>query len=138
MSERRLPGSADPALETCRLDKWLWAARFYKTRDHAAEAVSGGKVSLNGGRVKPARQVRIGDVLVIHRAPYEFRITVTGLSLQRGPAEAAHTLYAEDEASLAARQALRQQLKDEGVSARDRPRRPDKRGRRLIHQFRGR
>ena len=67
-----------------RLDKWLWAARFFKTRRLAVEAIEGGRVSVNGDRAKPAKELRIGDELSIRRPPFEHRIVVKGLALQRG------------------------------------------------------
>jgi len=86
-----------------RLDKWLWAARIFKTRALAATAVAGGKVHLNAGRVKPAHPVRPGDTLTIHRGEGELTIRVEGLSPQRGPARVAALLYEETEESRAAR-----------------------------------
>jgi len=85
-----------------RLDKWLWAARFFKTRSLAAEAVEGGKVRLNGNRAKPGRAVRVGDEVAIRRGPYQWVIKVRALSLKRGPAPQAQSLYSETEESRAA------------------------------------
>ncbi|MBI2310914.1 MAG: RNA-binding S4 domain-containing protein [Betaproteobacteria bacterium] len=86
-----------------RIDKWLWAARFFKTRNLASQAVDGGKVKLNGERAKPAREIKPGDRIVIHIGPYEWEITVRVLSDRRGPAEVAHTLYEEGAESRARR-----------------------------------
>ncbi|MGH7733960.1 MAG: RNA-binding S4 domain-containing protein, partial [Gemmatimonadales bacterium] len=93
-----------------RLDKWLWAARFYKTRALAAEAVDGGKVQVNGDRAKRAKLLQRGDEVRIRQGPYEFRLTVRGLSERRGPAAVAVTLYEEEEAGRLARERLAAQL----------------------------
>ena len=82
-----------------RIDKWLWAARFFKTRSVAQQAVEGGKVQVNGERVKPAKDLRVGDELAIQIGNAEWTIRVEQLSDKRGPATVARTLYAEDEAS---------------------------------------
>ena len=118
-----------------RADKWLWATRFYKTRALAMQAVSGGKVHVNGDRIKPARRLIIGDRLAIQKGAYTFNVIVEGLSLQRGSAEVARALYSESEESLQARQQLQQERKLQGDTARHRERRPDKRARRQIRQF---
>jgi len=118
-----------------RADKWLWATRFYKTRGLAMQAVSGGKVHVNGDRIKPARRLIIGDRLVIQKGAYVFNVTVEGLSRQRGPADVARALYSEPEESLQARRQLQQERKLQGDTARQRERRPDKRARRQIRQF---
>ncbi len=90
--------------ENVRIDKWLWAARFFKTRSMASRAVSGGHVHLNDGRVKPSRLVNIGDVLRIQRGETEFTVKVLQISERRGPAVVARTLYDESEESIEARQ----------------------------------
>jgi ribosome-associated heat shock protein Hsp15 len=95
-------------MDRVRIDKWLWAARFYKTRSQATEAVDGGKVEVNGARVKPAKDVRVGDELRIRLGPYEHLIVVRGLSDRRGPASVAQTLYEETPESVAAREKLRE------------------------------
>ena len=82
-----------------RIDKWLWAARFFKTRSLAREAISGGKVHLNGYRVKPGRALKPGDSLRVQRGEEEFTIVVVELSTRRGPAPVAQTLYEETEES---------------------------------------
>src|SRR3990170_4643898 len=85
--------------ERVRIDKWLWAARFYKTRSLAARAVEGGKVQVNGERVKPSRELKPGDAVVIHIGELAWVIDVRALSMRRGPAETARKLYAERDAS---------------------------------------
>ena len=94
-----------------RLDKWLWAARFFKTRRLAVEAVEGGRVSVNGERAKPAKELRAGDTLSIRRPPFEHRVVVKGLALQRGSATVAATLYEETEESRARRTVLSAEMK---------------------------
>lgn len=118
-----------------RLDKWLWAARFFKTRTLAAEAVSGGKVHVNHARAKPARGLRSGDVLSIRRGPYEFVVEVRGLSEQRGPAHQAALLYEETAESRQRREALIEQRKLQALVAPLPERRPNKRERRRIIRF---
>jgi ribosome-associated heat shock protein Hsp15 len=118
-----------------RADKWLWAARFFKTRSLATLAINGGKVHLNGTRIKPAHKLGVGDQLTIRKGPYTFAITIAGLSLQRGPAEIARSLYCESQESQQQRQQVREQQKMEGKSPGRHERRPDKRERRQIHQF---
>jgi ribosome-associated heat shock protein Hsp15 len=118
-----------------RVDKWLWATRFYKTRALAMQAVGGGKVHVNGERVKPARRLIVGDRLAIQKGPYTFKVTVEGLSLQRGSAEVASALYCESEQSTQARRQLQQERKLQSGSVTQRERRPDKRARRQIRQF---
>ena len=90
--------------EKIRIDKWLWAARFFKTRSMASKAVSGGHVHLNGSRVKPARIVQVGDRLLIRRGHVEFEVVVLELSDRRGPAVRARTLYEETAESIAGRE----------------------------------
>lgn len=80
-----------------RIDKWLWAARFFKTRSLAQEAVELGRVKLNGERIKPAKEVKLSDKLEIHRGEDVFEVLVAGFSLQRGPASVARELYMETE-----------------------------------------
>src|SRR5690349_25013192 len=92
-----------------RLDKWLWAARFFKTRSLATEAVNGGKVELNGLRPKPSKDVKIGDQLRVRLGPFVHAITIRALSERRGPAAVAAQLYEESAESIAARQPLREQ-----------------------------
>lgn len=88
----------------CRLDKWLWAARFFKTRSLATEAIESGKVHVDGERVKPAKEVKVGAVLYIRRKELDMEVIVRGLSIQRKGAPEAALLYEETPASLAKRQ----------------------------------
>ncbi len=131
-----MSGSGDEQRKI-RLDKWLWAARFFKTRALATQAIQGGHVHLNGARTKPSRPVAVGDELRIHRAGQTFTVIVEGLSARRGPAAEARTLYRETEESRKAREALEEQRRIERLAAGGgRPaKRPDKRGRRHIIRF---
>lgn len=121
--------------EKIRIDKWLWAARFFKTRSMASKAVSGGHVHVNGARVKPARIIQIGDRLFIRRGHVEFEVVVLELSDRRGPAVRARTLYEETVASIEKRaeKARERRL----LKPADTPpaKRPDKRDRRKIRKF---
>ena len=121
--------------EKVRVDKWLWAARFFKTRSLASRAVSGGHVQLNGSRIKPSRAVDVGDRLQIRRGEEEFVVDVLGLSGKRGPARTARTLYEETEDSIARREAAREQRRLVRAPAARPEGRPDKRDRRKIRKF---
>ncbi len=116
-----------------RLDLWLWAARFYKTRSLARHAVDTGKVEIDGQRAKPARNVRIGDALRIVRGEETFEIEVRNLSGKRGAASMAQTLYVESEASRARRETERATRAAERAGYKAPLAKPDKRARRLIH-----
>lgn len=126
---------ANAVQETQRLDKWLWAARFYKTRALAVEAINGGKVHVNGQRAKPGRSIRINDELTVSKPPYEHAIQVLSLQMQRRPATEAQQLYQESEESIAKRTLLQQQLKNEPLGFRHEKGRPSKRDRRHIIKF---
>jgi ribosome-associated heat shock protein Hsp15 len=115
-----------------RLDIWLWAARFFKTRSLSKQAVETGKVEIDGQRAKPARSVRVGDTLNIVRGEERFVIQVLALSDQRGPAALAQKLYAETEVSRAAREAAAAQRRAERTGYQAPLSKPDKRARRLI------
>lgn len=118
-----------------RLDKWLWAARFYKTRSLAVEAINGGKVHLNNNRVKPSRTIKPDDVLTISKPPYEHIITVLGLAKQRRPAPEAQQLYIESETSINKREKLHKELENQPLGFRFEKGRPNKRDRRHIIKF---
>jgi ribosome-associated heat shock protein Hsp15 len=118
-----------------RLDKWLWAARFYKTRSAAATAIDGGKVDVGGDRAKRSRLVQAGDVVVIRRPPYEHHLVVRGLSETRGPAKEAALLYEETAESREARERLAYQLKNAPTLTFHGAGRPTKRDRRVIDKL---
>jgi ribosome-associated heat shock protein Hsp15 len=121
-----------------RVDKWLWAARFFKTRSLAAEAVDGGKVQVNGDRAKAAKQVRPGDEVRLRIGPYEHTLKVTGTAERRGTAAEAARLYTETEASRAAREKLHWQLHAAAPAMEPEKGRPTKRDRRELERFRKR
>lgn len=100
-----------PAGEPVRLDKWLWAARFFKTRALAVEAINGGRVSVNGDRAKPAKELRVGDRLAIRRPPFEHVVVVKALSARRGSASVAAGLFEETAESRARRATLAAEMK---------------------------
>ena len=118
-----------------RLDKWLWCARFFKTRTLAARAIKGGKIKLNGGKVKAARAIRGGDSIRIRKPPYEYVITVLALSAVRLSAGKAALLYAETEASIEQRQRQAEQISRARAASPGAGRRPGKRERRHIIRF---
>jgi ribosome-associated heat shock protein Hsp15 len=120
-----------------RLDKWLWAARFFKTRGLASQAISGGKVHLNDQRVKPSRPVRVGDELSIVRGQQHMTVVVQALSDRRGPAPVAQTLYAETDESRARRELETEQRRVLNASLPRSPGRPDKHQRHRIRQLKG-
>ena len=126
------------AEDRTRVDKWLWAARFYKTRSLAAEAVAGGKVQVNGERVKRAKPLQVGDEVRIRQGPFEHHVVVRELSSQRGPAARALELYEETPVSRAAREALALQLKTLHSAFLAERGRPTKKDRRDIRRFKGR
>lgn len=125
--------TTDTPPASVRIDLWLWAARFHKTRSLARQAIDTGKVEVDGQRVtKAARAVRVGDVLRIDKAGELFEVEVRGLSDTRGPATVARTLYAESGDSLKAREEARAQRAAERAGYRAPEQKPDKRARRLI------
>ncbi|HEV2321644.1 MAG TPA: S4 domain-containing protein [Gammaproteobacteria bacterium] len=120
-----------------RLDKWLWAARLFKTRALATVAVNGGKVHVNGARVKPAREVRLGDTIALRRGEVAMEVVVRGLSGRRGPASVALGLYQETEESRRLR-LVRAESRRQAAFANPAPeKRPDKKSRRQIIRFTG-
>ena len=118
-----------------RLDKWLWAARFFKTRTLATDAITGGKVQLNGARVKASRELKTADQLEISNGESRWEVTVKSLSDKRGPAPEARLLYEESAESIAAREAQRENRKLVIDPAADLHGRPTKRDRRQIRRF---
>ncbi|PWK91885.1 RNA-binding S4 domain-containing protein [Fulvimonas soli] len=124
--------SASPPNEV-RADVWLWAARFFKTRGLAKQAIDGGKVELNGHGCKPAKMLHVGDTLRIVRGEERFEVEVLALTEQRGPASVAQALYRESAASAAAREAARAQRRLLGAVAP--PTRPDKQARRELRRL---
>lgn len=122
----------DSSVPSVRLDLWLWAARFFKTRSLAKHAIDTGKIEIGGQRAKPSRAVRVNDALRIVRGEEIFEVDVRGLSDTRGPASVAQTLYAETEASRQAREAARALRVAERTGYRAPETKPDKRARRLI------
>lgn len=124
-------------LEKVRIDKWLWAARFFKTRSLATEAVNGGKVEVNGERAKPAKAVQPGDEVRLRQGAFEYHLVVRALGERRGPASVAATLYEETEGSRQARERMQERLKytAEAFVYEERGR-PTKRDRRELERFR--
>lgn len=118
-----------------RLDKWLWAARFFKTRALASEAIKGGKITLNGHKPKAARSVRLHDAIRIQRGPFVHDVIVLGVSGQRGPATIAASLYRESPESVSRREALALELRAHASAQPRFPGRPSKRDRRRIVRF---
>ena len=129
--------SASDEDKKVRIDKWLWAARFFKTRNMATQAVSGGLVHLNGERIKPSRAVLPGDRLRITRGQIEFDVLVLDLSERRGPAVVARKLYQETEESIAAREAISEERRLRRLASPDSVfvKKPGKKDRRLIRKF---
>ena len=126
-------GTGNMAADFIRLDKWLWAARFYKTRQIAIESVTAGHVEINGERAKPAKAVKPGDEITVRKPPYELVVTVTAVSDKRGTATLARQLFAETAASIAAREKLAAELRD--MPAPVFKGRPTKRDRRTLENW---
>jgi ribosome-associated heat shock protein Hsp15 len=124
--------------KSLRIDRWLWCTRLYRSRTLAAEAVAGGKVHVNGRRVKPALPVRVGDRLSIKRPGYEFECEVLKLPDRRGSAPIAQACYAETEAARAAREKFSEVSRLAAAFAPRSLERPDKHGRRELRRLRGR
>ena len=124
-------------MERVRLDKFLWAARFYKTRSISTEAIDGGKVRVNGDRVKPAKEVKAGDRIELRAGDSEYTILVKALADKRGSAEIARTLYDETPESVAARIAATEKRRRFSDPSEEIFARPTKRDRRSLDRFRG-
>jgi len=122
----------DKDIDGVRIDVWLWAARFFKTRSLAKSAVVGGKVEVGGQGVKPSRMLKVGDVLRVRRGEEVFEVEVRGLSDVRGSAPVAQQLYGESEESIARRAAEREQRRLSAAGYRPPLSKPDKRARKLI------
>jgi ribosome-associated heat shock protein Hsp15 len=122
-------------MEGTRIDKWLWAARFYKTRELASKACEMGRITSNGMRAKPAREVKVGDSLQVKNEAAEWEIEVLALSQQRGPAAVAQTLYRETATSVELRRKAAEERRLAGPIDFAPAKRPTKRDRRLIHSF---
>ncbi|MEZ5099119.1 MAG: S4 domain-containing protein [Thermoleophilia bacterium] len=123
-------------MEGVRIDKWLWAARFFKTRSLAQEAVEGGRVHLAGNRVKPSREVRVGDTLEVTIGDATLTVVVRGLSDRRGPAAVAQALYEETPESADRRARQREQRRLAAPLGADLGERPTKRDRRRLEALR--
>jgi ribosome-associated heat shock protein Hsp15 len=121
-----------------RIDRWLFGARLFKTRSAAADAVSGGKVHLNGERVRPSHTVRPNDTLTFTRGTVAFECVVASIPLRRGPASEASQCYEETAASIARREEFSVRMRTAAASTPSSDGRPDKHGRRLLRQLRGR
>jgi ribosome-associated heat shock protein Hsp15 len=120
-------------MEKLRIDKWLWAARFYKTRTLASDEVGKGRVAVNGQEVKPAREVKLGDTVSLRQGPVTRSVVVKGLSANRGPAAIAQQLYAETAESVSARERAAEQRRLSPEPAHSITQgRPTKRGRREL------
>jgi ribosome-associated heat shock protein Hsp15 len=132
----RPPMAPEPGARQ-RLDKWLWAARFYKTRSLAAEAISGGKVKLNGHTAKPAKEIKAGDLLELSIGYAQWTVSVVALNEYRRPASEAQQLYAETEASRLQRLQTSEERSMAPAPGADLKGRPTKRDRRQIQRFSG-
>lgn len=137
-NESELAEGGEGGGKSLRIDRWLWCTRLFKTRSLAADAVAGGKVHLNGRRVKPAQAVRAGDQLSISRAGYAFECQVLKLPDRRGSAPLAQACYAETEAARAAREKYLEVARLASAFAPRSLERPDKHGRRELRRLRGR
>jgi ribosome-associated heat shock protein Hsp15 len=122
-----------PETEGLRIDKWLWCARFYKSRSQATAAVAGGLVHINGERVKASRAVHVDDRIEITRDELRFEVVIRGLPVRRGPAPEARALYVETEASVAAREQQRERSR---LAPPAPVGRPDKHARRMLRDLR--
>ncbi len=131
-----MPKSEPAEIISLRLDKWLWAARFYKTRRLAADAISGGKVHLNGQRTKPGKEIKTNSKLFICKDHYTWDITITGINSHRRPAKEAILLYQETPESHQQRQQqIIEHRQQHALNPQVRELRPNKKERRQIHRF---
>lgn len=121
-----------------RVDQWLWAARFYKTRALAADAVDGGRIEVNGDRVKRSRILKVGDEVRVRMPPYEHIVEVASISARRGPATEARKLYRETDASREARERMAWQMKNASIAADYERGRPTKKDRRELERLKRR
>jgi ribosome-associated heat shock protein Hsp15 len=119
-----------------RIDKWLWAARFFKTRSQATAAVTGGKVEVNGDAARPAKVVKVGDRVRLRLGPAEFRLTITGIGERRGSAEVAQSLYVESPESVAERQRIASERRFASAPTYEEKGRPSKKDRRDLERWR--
>jgi ribosome-associated heat shock protein Hsp15 len=131
MKDQKLEETRQPI----RIDKWLWAARFFKTRSLAAAAVTRGKIEVNGARAKPGKIMRLGDKLKIRRGLYEWTVVIKGLAKLRGPGVEAQLLYEETEESIRQREATSAQFKFQRPPEFNLPGRPSKKDRRAVLRF---
>lgn len=129
--------AGDDAPGRVRLDLWLWAARFYKTRALAAEAIDGGKVDVNGDRAKRAKLVQAGDRIALRQGPFEWVLMVRDVAARRGPAEVARTLYEESAEGQRARERVQEQLRQMPTAFAYGESKPGKRDRRAIRRLKG-
>jgi ribosome-associated heat shock protein Hsp15 len=124
------------APDETRIDKWLWAARFFKTRSQATAAVTGGKVEVNGDAAKPSKTVKAGDRIHLRLGPAEYRLTVTAIGERRGSAAVAHSLYEESPESVAARQKIAAERRFSSAPSYEEKGRPSKKDRRDLERWR--
>ncbi|MDX5150954.1 MAG: S4 domain-containing protein [Acidiferrobacterales bacterium] len=130
--------SKNSEFASVRLDKWLWAARFFKNRTLAAESITRGNVMVNGGRAKSSRRIRVNDKLLIRKGPYEWQVVVEKLSENRGPARDAISLYSESDTSIDARKAVSRIIQLDRLARPMTDKRPDKKERRKLLLFKKR
>jgi len=126
--------NAPDSEQSVRLDKWLWVARFFKTRSLATEAISRGKVTVNGSAARPSRRIFIDDELDIRKGPYQWTVTITHISDKRGPAATARELYSETDTSVQQRKLLSERLRLDRQSRPVQKGRPNKKDRRKLLQ----
>lgn len=132
-----MPARGSEPPHAVRLDSWLWAARFFKTRSLAAQAVDGGRVDVNGESAKRSKAVRVGDRVAFRIGPFHYDVEVRGLAERRGPASVAATLYLETPESKAARQAHAERLRTTAPIFYEGAGRPSKKQRRAIDRWKG-